>query len=424
MFWFTTRGLQRLFHTWICPRLASKNDAPAPVDNIGAAKMQGQQSRQTALFNTQLARANQITPTGSLKWNWTPELDAKGNIDYSKPGKWSSEATLSPQEQKIFDAGESAKVNLSSGAAEAATRARQSLSNPFNIHAAAGDQIGTQTGLQNGDYSQVGPNFSNVDASQLIHSPESFLGDKAAVTQALYNKATQFYDPRYSRDEEALRSRLSNQGLDENSAAYKNQIDEFNRNKNDAYAGAVNNAIIGGTQAQTADVQNLLASLTGAQGIQNQQFNEGQQYNTNQFQQALGQFNTGTTAYNEANQARSQRLAEALQQRNMPLQDYQSFMSGAPNNSIALSGNPGIGANSAGVADTGNFQAAAQADYNQNKDAANVSNSNNANMMSTLARGAGGAFLGSGLGAGLGLGAGVAGGGFGGAALLALASMM
>lgn len=130
-------------------------------------------------------------------------------------------------------------------------------------------------------------------------------GDKARqqAIEAAYGQSTSRLDPRFAREEEALRTRLVNQGLDPQSEAYVQALREFGLNKNDAYSSAMNSAIGQGTaagqavfnqdmQARNAPLQELiglkglLPGQGGASGgdymsaLQNQQ---QQQASQNQF---------------------------------------------------------------------------------------------------------------------------------------------
>jgi hypothetical protein len=65
---------------------------------------------------------------------------------------------------------------------------------------------------------------------------------KAAV-DAAYGQATSRLDPAWAAREDQERQRLANQGLDMNSEAFRNAMDQFSRGRNDAYTSALNMAI-------------------------------------------------------------------------------------------------------------------------------------------------------------------------------------
>lgn len=81
--------------------------------------------------------------------------------------------------------------------------------------------------------------------------PQLGNGDQArqqAISSA-YDASTARLDPRFAREEDALRTRLQGQGLDPDSEAGKNALSEFGQNKNDAYQQALASAISQGTAA-------------------------------------------------------------------------------------------------------------------------------------------------------------------------------
>lgn len=69
-----------------------------------------------------------------------------------------------------------------------------------------------------------------------------------AITSA-YNQATSRLDPAWKQRESATEARLANQGLAPGSAAYRNAMLQQGQQRNDAYGGAMANAIGQGTSA-------------------------------------------------------------------------------------------------------------------------------------------------------------------------------
>lgn len=108
----------------------------------------------------------------------------------------------------------------------------------------------------------------------------------AARQQAVdssYNQSISRLDPQWDKRMEAQRTQLLNQGLDPTSEAYKGSMSDLSMQRNDAYGGAMANAQQLGTSAGNSVFQNNLAS---------------QQAN----------------------------IANALRQRQMPLQEMQQLM--------------------------------------------------------------------------------------------------
>jgi hypothetical protein len=77
--------------------------------------------------------------------------------------------------------------------------------------------------------------------------------------ESAYTQAASRLDPQWSQREESTRAMLANQGLDAGSEAYGNEMGNFSRSRNDAYASAMANAIGQGTAAGNSVFQNNLA---------------------------------------------------------------------------------------------------------------------------------------------------------------------
>jgi hypothetical protein len=115
-------------------------------------------------------------------------------------------------------------------------------------------------------------------------------GDQARqqAIDASYNQATSRLDPQWDRRMEANRTQLLNQGLDPNSEAAKNSMQDLNFARNDAYGSAMNSAQMMGQQAgdsvfrnNMASQQNQIANALRQRGMPMQELS--------QLQQMLGQ---------------------------------------------------------------------------------------------------------------------------------------
>lgn len=152
---------------------------------------------------------------------------------------------------------------------------QQTLANRANQQNAFG--FGSQwTQNPNGQWMQEGGasggladairNLSNQAGSQGALGNGDQARDQAI--NAIYGQAQSRLAPQWDQREEAARVRLANQGLDPGSEAYGNEMREMGRQRNDAYAQAMNNAIQGGTAAQQATFsQNLAAQMAPYQQL-------------------------------------------------------------------------------------------------------------------------------------------------------------
>lgn len=278
----------------------SSPKAPAAPDPAKTAAAQTASDKETALYNAQLANMNQYTPYGNLTYKETPVTadydetayqkalsdysnggvwtDLKGgtsNADptkqrtsfdrnYGNAPKWESTITLSPEQQQLYDTQTASENKLASLGASQLGRIEQNVSTPFS-------------------YEGLGDAPTAQSVEQLSQQ-----GQDALMARL---------NPQFGYDEEALRTRLINQGIGQNSEAYNREMDRFNQAKNDARMQAV---------------------LQGA--------------------------NYGGTLQNQALQRRNQGIQEYTTQRNAPLNEYTAMTSGTQiqNPSFSNGGNQGI----------------------------------------------------------------------------------
>lgn len=253
--------------------MGSAPKAPAAPDPAATAAAQGAANKETAYWNSVMGNVNQTTPYGSIQYSDS----SNGVYDPNKAPTFSSTITLSPAQQKLLDSQQ------------------------------ANDQ-----GLQDLGTAQMGR------ISDAVSSPYSFTGMPSAPTATDVNALSQQgqdaimsrLNPQFDRDEEALRTRLINQGIGQGSEAYNNEFNTFNQAKNDARQ----QAILG-----------------------------GQSYGGNEEQQQLA--------------LRNQAIQEYNAQRNAPLNEYSALTSGQQIQ------NPSFSGSQAGNAQAGDIQGATQSAY-------------------------------------------------------------
>jgi len=258
---------------------------------------------------------NQNTPYGSITYT-----DSNNGVyDPDKAPQFTSSINLTPESQAILDSQMRSNLALSNLGEQQLGRITESASTPFS-------------------YAGLPAVFGEGDT----------LAAQQKAEDALYSRL----DPQFARDEEALRSRLINQGIGQGSQAYNTEFDRFNQAKNDARQQAV----LGGQQYASA----LLGdSLT----------------------------------------RRNQGIQEYTTERNAPLNEYNAFTSGTQiqNPSFQSAGYNG--------AQAGDIQGATQNAYNaamQQYNTKVASQNNMASGLLGLAGTAAGAFLGGPAGASIG----------------------
>jgi len=174
-------------------------------------------------------------------------------------------------------------------------------------------------------------------------------GTEAQRTQdAVYKQATSRLDPRYEQEQRQLGAQLAGKGVAENSEAYRRAMDQFARNKTDAY----NQATYSGIQAGSQEQSRLFGLAMGAR------------------QQGVGE---RTTQGQFANQAQQQRYAQGQGRAEFANQAQQQAEAQAA--ARAAFGNMAQGQRFGQEESRGQFANTAQQQaYGQNKEAAQFAN--------------------------------------------------
>lgn len=247
-------------------------DIPAAPDPARTAQVQGAANRDTAMAQQTMNFVDQYTPDWTLKYEKIEDVPfrdsvagasslpgnsgANGGVAWGPAGeaasgdgatfsvpRYKAVQTLSPEAQNRQNLMNEVQTKLMGAASDQTDRLRAALATPFSIADA---------------------NLPSLDNS--------------AVEGRLIDLASRRLNPQIARDEEALRTRLANQGIRLGSAAYDDALRGFNESKNDAY-------------------NQLL--LTGRQ-----------------------------QAFNEAQSARQQLVQELLTDRNQPINEISTLLHG------------------------------------------------------------------------------------------------
>lgn len=228
----------------------SSPKAPAAPDPNVTAAAQTAQNKETAWYNAMLQNINQVTPYGNLTY------EQSGTVDNPK---WTSTISLSPEQQAILDKQQSSDLALANMGADQLARIQSAVSSPYSF-GGLGDA----------------PSAQSVD--QLSQQ-----GQDALMARL---------NPQFGYDEEALRTRLINQGIGQGSEAYRREMESFNQAKNDArtqavlqganYGGALQNQALARRQQAITEYNternaplNEYIGLTSGTQIQNPSFSSG-----------------------------------------------------------------------------------------------------------------------------------------------------
>ena len=268
-----------------------KSDPPAPPNPAQTAAAQTGTNVSTAVANSFLGNMNQITPDGMLRFDPTDTYswsDPSTGATYNLP-RFTSTQLLSPAQQGIHDLGVQSKTNLAGLAANQSGMLRDVYGQPIN----------TSGGPSAGDPNALGGfNFSDT-----YGNADDFSSDRARVEEAMYQRL----EPQLQRDRGQLEARLADQGIKIGSPAYQAAMDQFGRQLTDTRLGITEK---GGTEQKL--LNDMAAQKAGF-------------YNT-----AQGQRMTAAQARMDAeSKNRARWLTEQYAQRNAPLNEIASLMSGS-----------------------------------------------------------------------------------------------
>lgn len=296
-------------------------DAPPPPDPTVVANAQSAANVASATAQQKLNLINTTGPTGTVNYAADPNA----------PGGYNQVTSLSKPEQQTYDLSKQAQNGALDTANTQLGRVNTALATPLTTDGLPALQGGV-------DLSKVTPgqlqySFNQGQQVQGQVGAKDLQGFSKQAQDAAYSQATSRLDPQFATGENQERTRLVNQGLSENSDAYRNAMDTFNRGKTDAYSAAQNQAVTQG---------NAAANQLFGQSLQQGQFANsaaGQEYAQNQGQAAFGNqaqgqnFGENSTAAQLAQQnaqlantARNQGLQERAYIQNQPINQFSGLL--------------------------------------------------------------------------------------------------
>lgn len=258
--------------------LFKSSKAPAAPDPVATANAQTQSNKDTALYNAGINRPDQYTPYGSQTYNYLGN-NADGSPHYR------SDINFTPLGQSIFDQQQQQDKQLNDISGQSMDRVKNSMSQDFDTSSLPGMQSHVEGG--------------NIQKS--LPGADNFSADRQRVEDAMYSRL----NPQFDRSQQGLDAKLANQGIMQGSEAWKNAQDDLSRERNDARMQTI---LAGGNE------QSRLFGLNREAG----------EFANNAQQQQFGQ---GLTNANLANNVHSQSLQEALMERELPLNEFNSLRS-------------------------------------------------------------------------------------------------
>lgn len=264
--------------------------APAPQSYVGASTLDTLHQDQSAARSTWESRPDVTTPWGSVGWSAKPTYDP---VSGATINTWQQDVNLDPT---LVDANQS-QMNLQ--------RDRSQLGEKV-LDQASGDILAGSP-WQNGNLNQwgaaptAGSLKGDIDSSQAINQ---------RGVDAAYKQYASRLDPQFQQRESSLESTLANRGLRPGDAAYDAAMQNFGRERTDAYQTAQNNAV--GQGAQIGN-QMFAQDMGGAQ-LHNAA--TGQQYGMDQ----------ASANYN--NTLRQSQIAEGVQRQGFGLNQVNGLLNG------------------------------------------------------------------------------------------------
>lgn len=311
--------------------------APAAPDPTVVANAQSASNIATAQAQQKLNMINTNGPQGSVTYQADPNA----------PGGYSQTTTLNPGEQSLYNSDLQAQNSAAGVANQQIGRVATALDaglNPSGVQTSYSQGGPIQTSFDQGGQLQYGFNPGQQVQGQV--GPQNLAGAYQAAANASYDQATSRLDPQYALQQKQLQTQLANQGLSQNDDAYASAMQQFNNAKTDAYNQADYSA-----QNQGLNAENTLFG----QSVQQGQFANqaaAQQYTQNQGQAAFNNTTAGqaytqnlgsaqfanaaqaqqnqenANAASFGNQANSQQFQQNAYAQNLPINEFNSLMSG------------------------------------------------------------------------------------------------
>lgn len=302
---------------------------PAAPDYTAAAQQTAAGNLATARIGQYGNMVNQYTPQGSVVYTprttgyintsgqslTSDEYNAKKSAgedvsSWNPLEQWSQTVTMSPEQQAAYEQDAAMNARLRGVANQGIDYVQNALNKPLEKP----DNAVRGVGLSNFRKDIANRELQNriADAGQLQRSVDNPELLQQNVTDALYNQQTQYLDPQFNQTQSKLENQLANQGITRGSEAWNNAMDNFGRQKQQAYSDARNSAIGQGVNAGSTMFQNKLAGGQFVNQAQGQQFgqNQAQLQAFNDAQQ--GMFNQDLSRANLWNSAESQLFNQRL----------------------------------------------------------------------------------------------------------------
>lgn len=285
-------------------------------------------------------------------WRTTPGAPGGGGaaprLEDFAPTTWTQTQTLSPEQQKLFDAENASRLGLSELTGALTDRAQQGLAKPPDLSGIP--QF--QTSFANADVAPYLKQLAGtgVDLSQQVAGLQRM--DPYAINQkladALYSQGSRYLTDRTRQDTSALEARLAEQGFVPGTPGFTTEMGNLRKTQDMAFGDLADRAMIGGQQSGAQIYNNMRGNLSDQASILLNQAS-GNRASINDQIAALmsGQANTRANAAS-ANSGIQQQIARVLQEYNLPLATLNAVRTGAQptiqNSGLQQTSVPGLSA--------------------------------------------------------------------------------
>ena len=267
--------------------------APDTPDFGAIAVGQGEENREVVNDQIYANRPDQYTPWGYNKWTNEQVPDGMGGTTT----KWTQTQGLSPEQQKQYD--QQQAINIGKG----------------DVAGGLVGRMGSEFGAPI-DWSGQSP-MGGVPEAQYTR-PGGGVGDpyetRRGAEDAMYNQAMSRVQPAFEAKRASLETKMRNQGLGPEDAAWKSQMTSLDQQETDAG----NQAQWSASEAGRAESGQMFNQQMGRDS---QDFSQNLSANQQNFGQGMSQ-----SAY--ANQIRQQQMTEEMQKRGFSLNEINALMSG------------------------------------------------------------------------------------------------
>lgn len=284
------------------------------ADVTGAARTEGEFSRETTRDQTYANRPDQYNALGSNTWQ---QQNVRDPSTGEMTTKWTSRQNLSPDMQKLYDQQVYANKRFGDQANSMTNRMANEMSQPLDWE-------------QFGDV-EAGPRSAGVIGTGIdpTTGTDAFEWDGTSNRQRAeddaYGRSMQRMNPQFEGEREQLEIRLRNRGLSAGDQQYQSEMDSFNTGKNDAYEMARMGAT---SEGRTEDAQSYgQASDTWGTNRATEQQRFAQMMGSGANDRAGDQqaFNQEMSANERANALRQQQIAEYTGKRGHTLSEINAL---------------------------------------------------------------------------------------------------